>query len=158
MKHLTAAIDENVVTHYVRAWLRKHVNVDKATVFFVDRARKELFFKVACHSLSTTPCPFPVPLPSRPPRAPSVPLPSRPLRADVSHAGALQVAERSRELRFPMNAGVSGHVATSGEVVNIRNAYEDKRFNQEVCHLPTSPHISPHLPTSPHISRIYDLP
>ena len=28
MKHLTAAIDENVVTNYVRQWLRKHVNVD----------------------------------------------------------------------------------------------------------------------------------
>ena len=87
MKTLTSAISENAATNHVRAWLRKHINVDKATVFLVDRANRQLYFKVA---------------------------------------------ERSRELRFPMSTGVAGHVASTGEVLNIPNAYDDARFNQEV--------------------------
>ena len=31
-----------------------------------------------------------------------------------------------------MSTGVAGHVATTGETLNIVNAYEDPRFNQEV--------------------------
>ena len=38
---------------------------------------------------------------------------------------------RFLELRFPMNAGLAGAVATTGEVLNIPDAYEDDRFNQE---------------------------
>ena len=38
----------------------------------------------------------------------------------------------SKELRFPANKGLAGYVATTGETVNIRNAYEDDRFNKEI--------------------------
>jgi len=31
-----------------------------------------------------------------------------------------------------MNKGVAGHVATNKELVNIMNAYSDKRFNKEI--------------------------
>ena len=31
-----------------------------------------------------------------------------------------------------MHVGIEGHVATTGEQLNIVNAYEDPRFNQEV--------------------------
>lgn len=34
--------------------------------------------------------------------------------------------------RFPMNKGIAGYVATTGQVLNIENAYEDSRFNPEV--------------------------
>ncbi|HEV2232487.1 MAG TPA: GAF domain-containing protein [Terriglobia bacterium] len=36
------------------------------------------------------------------------------------------------EIRVPLGAGIAGHVAKTGETVNIRDAYEDSRFNQEV--------------------------
>ena len=36
------------------------------------------------------------------------------------------------ESRFPMNAGITGYVAATGESVNIRNAYEDDRFDPGV--------------------------
>jgi GAF domain-containing protein len=36
------------------------------------------------------------------------------------------------ESRFPMNAGITGYVAATGESVNIRNAYEDDRFDPAV--------------------------
>ncbi|MHC4917354.1 MAG: GAF domain-containing protein, partial [Planctomycetota bacterium] len=37
----------------------------------------------------------------------------------------------SRELRFPAGSGLAGHAARTGEVLNILDAYEDGRFNQE---------------------------
>ena len=37
-----------------------------------------------------------------------------------------------QEIRFKSHLGIAGHVATSGEVLNIPEAYEDPRFNQEV--------------------------
>ena len=38
----------------------------------------------------------------------------------------------SEEIRFPMDKGLAGHVALSGETVNIQNAYTDSRFNKEI--------------------------
>jgi signal transduction histidine kinase len=37
-----------------------------------------------------------------------------------------------QEIRFKSHLGIAGHVATSGEVLNIPEAYEDPRFNQGV--------------------------
>ena len=43
----------------------------------------------------------------------------------------LEVEESQRkgpfENRFPINAGITTYVASTGEVVNIRNAYKDER-------------------------------
>lgn len=39
---------------------------------------------------------------------------------------------RGMEIRFPMNKGIAGHVATTGEILNIPDAYQDSRFNPEV--------------------------
>jgi len=36
-----------------------------------------------------------------------------------------------REIRMPIGTGIAGYVAQSGEVVNIRDAYADPRFNEE---------------------------
>ncbi|XP_044007181.1 dual 3',5'-cyclic-AMP and -GMP phosphodiesterase 11-like isoform X1 [Aphidius gifuensis] len=36
------------------------------------------------------------------------------------------------ESRFPINVGITGYVATTGETVNIPNAYEDSRFDASV--------------------------
>lgn len=36
------------------------------------------------------------------------------------------------ELRIPLNAGIAGHVATSGEADIINDAYADSRFNKDV--------------------------
>jgi adenylate cyclase len=40
--------------------------------------------------------------------------------------------ENVREIRVPRGVGIAGHVAASGEVVNIPDAYKDPRFNPEV--------------------------
>jgi adenylate cyclase len=36
-----------------------------------------------------------------------------------------------KEIRFPVTAGLAGHTARTGQVLNIPDAYEDPRFNQE---------------------------
>jgi len=38
----------------------------------------------------------------------------------------------TQELRFPADKGLAGYVAQNGEVVNIKDAYSDARFNQDV--------------------------
>ena len=37
-----------------------------------------------------------------------------------------------KEIRFPKSKGVAGYVATSGETLNITEAYNDQRFNREI--------------------------
>jgi signal transduction histidine kinase len=39
---------------------------------------------------------------------------------------------RQQEIRFRSHLGIAGHVATAGTPLNIPDAYEDPRFNQEV--------------------------
>ncbi|XP_048256360.1 probable 3',5'-cyclic phosphodiesterase pde-5 isoform X3 [Haliotis rufescens] len=41
-------------------------------------------------------------------------------------------SSQQKEIRFPMGKGVAGHVATTGEVLNIQDAYGDIRFNRDV--------------------------
>lgn len=38
----------------------------------------------------------------------------------------------SQEIRFPANKGLAGHVVRTGETINIKDAYNDKRFNKEI--------------------------
>jgi adenylate cyclase len=36
-----------------------------------------------------------------------------------------------KEIRFPVTAGLAGHTARTGEILNIADAYDDARFNQD---------------------------
>ncbi|MBQ2644669.1 GAF domain-containing protein, partial [bacterium] len=40
--------------------------------------------------------------------------------------------EGHKEIRFPIDKGLAGHVAVTGETVNIQNAYKDNRFNKDI--------------------------
>ncbi|MDX2083908.1 MAG: tetratricopeptide repeat protein [Candidatus Melainabacteria bacterium] len=40
--------------------------------------------------------------------------------------------KNTQEIRFPAHKGLAGYVVKTGEVLNIRDAYADPRFNQEV--------------------------
>jgi len=37
-----------------------------------------------------------------------------------------------QEIRFPANMGLAGHVSLTGETINIKDAYNDHRFNKEI--------------------------
>ncbi len=43
-----------------------------------------------------------------------------------------QVAHGAKEIRLPSHTGIAGHVAQTGEVLNIPDAYADKRFNRDI--------------------------
>lgn len=40
--------------------------------------------------------------------------------------------DTSEEIRFPAHLGLAGYVVKTGEVLNIKDAYEDPRFNKEI--------------------------
>ncbi|XP_022096548.1 cGMP-specific 3',5'-cyclic phosphodiesterase-like isoform X3 [Acanthaster planci] len=53
---------------------------------------------------------------------------------DVTENSTVEDALHSEEdeIRIPFGQGIAGHVAQTKETVNIKNAYEDPRFNPEV--------------------------
>ncbi|XP_070540830.1 cGMP-specific 3',5'-cyclic phosphodiesterase-like isoform X10 [Ptychodera flava] len=53
---------------------------------------------------------------------------------DVSENSTLEESIHSEadEIRIPIGKGIVGHVALTKETVNIKNAYEDPRFNREI--------------------------
>merc|ERR1711870_189537 len=42
------------------------------------------------------------------------------------------VAQNSSRIRIPAGQGLVGHVATTGEIVNVVDAYQTEMFNREV--------------------------
>lgn len=40
--------------------------------------------------------------------------------------------EKGKEIRFPADKGIAGHVAMTGEILNIPDAYKDERFNPDI--------------------------
>ncbi|XP_052274337.1 probable 3',5'-cyclic phosphodiesterase pde-5 isoform X2 [Dreissena polymorpha] len=54
------------------------------------------------------------------------------LYARIFDTGRVNENLPSKEIRFPMDKGVAGHVASTGEILNIPDAYTDRRFNREV--------------------------
>ncbi|UCF63598.1 MAG: GAF domain-containing protein [bacterium] len=40
--------------------------------------------------------------------------------------------EKGKEIRFPADKGIAGHVAMTGDILNIPDAYQDSRFNPEI--------------------------
>ena len=42
------------------------------------------------------------------------------------------VAQRSPEIRLPLGRGLAGHVASTGETINVPDAYADPRFDSTI--------------------------
>jgi adenylate cyclase len=42
------------------------------------------------------------------------------------------VADGTEQIRIPINMGIAGYVVSTGEVLNIPEAYEDDRFNRDI--------------------------
>ncbi|XP_037960082.1 dual 3',5'-cyclic-AMP and -GMP phosphodiesterase 11 isoform X2 [Teleopsis dalmanni] len=51
---------------------------------------------------------------------------------DVCPRSTVEEMEQQEEVRVAWGTGIAGHVAESGEPVNIPDAYQDKRFNCEI--------------------------
>ena len=46
VKELSLMLDEGSITTYIQRWLRANVNVDRVTVYFVDRQAQQLWFRI----------------------------------------------------------------------------------------------------------------
>jgi cAMP and cAMP-inhibited cGMP 3',5'-cyclic phosphodiesterase 10 len=93
------------------------VDADRGSLFLVDHEREELYARVFDQEN----------------RSPSVELThdwviarSRSVRVEDADVDALTM------LRIPMSSGIAGHVARTGEVLNIRDCYNDPRFNSAI--------------------------
>lgn len=84
-RSLMGAVDMRCLLTEILSKTRTVMNADKASIFLVDRERREIF-------------------------------------ASVTLDGS--------EIRLPLGSGIIGHVAETGETVNIPDAYDDDRFNQ----------------------------
>jgi GAF domain-containing protein len=49
-----------------------------------------------------------------------------------NHSVVVSTRSSAGKYRIPMKKGIAGYVAMTGKLVNIRDAYEDPRFNREI--------------------------
>lgn len=89
----------------VMNFAQKLVEADRASLFLVDNKNKELFARVF-----------------------DVGSENNEYATSVSETDHNQ--KLTNEIRLPLGSGIAGHVALTGEVLNINNAYEDCRFNR----------------------------
>ncbi|XP_019866109.1 probable 3',5'-cyclic phosphodiesterase pde-5 isoform X2 [Aethina tumida] len=88
------------------------VDADRASLFLVDAKNKELYatiFDIGVEKDEDT--------------------------ATLSDAEEFVKVHTSKEIRFPLGTGIAGQVAMTGEILNIKDAYADARFNRTVDQL-----------------------
>ncbi|CAG9768016.1 unnamed protein product [Ceutorhynchus assimilis] len=90
------------------------VNADRASLFLVDSKNKELYATIFDVGIDECPENFQA--------------------AEGSDDYSVKV-RTSKEIRFPLGTGIAGQVALTGEILNIKDAYADKRFNRTVDQL-----------------------
>ncbi|XP_050513752.1 probable 3',5'-cyclic phosphodiesterase pde-5 isoform X1 [Diabrotica virgifera virgifera] len=88
------------------------VDADRASLFLVDSKRKELYATIFDVGIGDEPDHDPLTLGEDD-------MPVKP----------------TKEIRFPLGTGIAGQVALTGEVLNIKDAYADPRFNRAVDQL-----------------------
>ncbi len=86
---LAAETSLDLLLERIAQEIKKVLNADRCSVFILDKAKNQLWSKVA-------------------------------------------LGLESKEIRFDANKGLAGFVARTGEIVNIKDAYQDSRFNPEI--------------------------
>ncbi len=92
----------------IMSYAKKLVNADRASLFMVDSRTKELYARIFDIGREEN---------------------------DVANSSDGQGQKRSISdergcIRFPMDKGIAGYVATTGKTLNIIDAYRDDRFNR----------------------------
>ena len=97
----------------IMSYAKKLVNADRASLFMVDSRTKELYARIFDIGRE---------------------------EHDVSHSSIVNnkdgqgqkrsISDDRACIRFPMDKGIAGYVATTGKTLNIVDAYSDTRFNR----------------------------
>ena len=85
------------------------LGADRTTIFVVDEDRKELWSKVAQGAKSASS--------------------QARTQGPESQTESQKPESQSLEIRIPLDQGIAGYVATTGQTLNIPDAYADERFN-----------------------------
>ncbi|UJR10547.1 hypothetical protein I4U23_014747 [Adineta vaga] len=99
----------------IMSYAKKLVNADRASLFMVDSRTKELYARIFDIGRE---------------------------EHDVSHSSIVanrdipgqkrSISDDRDCIRFPMDKGIAGYVATTGKTLNIIDAYSDDRFNRDI--------------------------
>jgi cAMP and cAMP-inhibited cGMP 3',5'-cyclic phosphodiesterase 10 len=97
----------------IMSYAKKLVNADRASLFMVDSRTKELYARIFDIGREENDL----------------------LDSSIVKDKDLQTPKRSISddracIRFPMDKGIAGYVATTGKTLNIIDAYSDDRFNR----------------------------
>lgn len=101
----------------VMNFAQRLVDADRASLFLVDSRNKELYATI-----------FDV----------GIDGPNNNNNSTVNNDSGSDESNKSnttKEIRFPLGTGIAGQVAMTGEILNIKDAYADSRFNRTVDQL-----------------------
>lgn len=105
-------------------YAQRLVDADRASLFLVDSKNKELYatiFDVGIEGENVEESALVEMDKSRGSSA-----------ASNKNVGDEVKTHTSKEIRFPLGTGIAGQVAMTGEVLNIKDAYADPRFNRTI--------------------------
>lgn len=105
-------------------YAQRLVDADRASLFLVDSKNKELYatiFDVGIEGEDVG-------------KGAAVELNKRRSGSSASNKNGSDDVKTntSKEIRFPLGTGIAGQVAMTGEVLNIKDAYADPRFNRTI--------------------------
>ena len=92
---------------------QKLVSADRASLFLVDNRRKELYARWVQSCLCDNALIILLRI------------------FDVSLDPECDTSS-NKEIRFPLNTGIAGHVAMTGETLNVADVADDTRFNVKI--------------------------
>lgn len=108
-------VSMDVLVMKIMNFAQRLVDADRASLFLVDGKNKELYATIFDIGVEETGA-------------------SDGLYS-ISHDSEEIKVRPSKEIRFPLGTGIAGQVAMTGDVLNIRDAYGDSRFNRTVDQL-----------------------
>lgn len=108
-------VSMDVLVMKIMNFAQRLVDADRASLFLVDARSKELYATIFDIGVEGTES-------------------ADGIYTNFNESDEIKV-QTSKEIRFPVGTGIAGQVAMTGEVLNIRDAYADSRFNRTVDQL-----------------------
>lgn len=102
----------------IMSYAKKLVNADRASLFMVDSRTRELYARI-----------FDI---GREENDVSDPSMIKDERISTTAGQKRSPSDERACIRFPLDKGIAGYVATTGKTLNISDAYSDDRFNRYV--------------------------
>ncbi|BFY99328.1 hypothetical protein BsWGS_02368 [Bradybaena similaris] len=136
-------VSMDIVIIKIMNFAKALVHADRASLFLLDTRSNELYARIFDDGYSLDE--FATASESKLKQLPEKGSNTEKVQAEPKVGGSVEEKEHEREkekkkkpewhnqdIRFSMDKGVAGYVASTGKILNIKDAYKDKRFNPEV--------------------------